>query len=407
MKESIIQKVLSLFCLITVPGLISAQAFSGNINDLIPGNTQGYYCGNAAISSANINLSGRIGENYIIDSVVVNIIHEFPAEMQLSLISPHGNILNLSIGNGGSLDNAFSATVFADGGGEIINSAPPFAGFYEPQGGLLNEQFDGEKVAGDWQLEICDGANNANGGIINEFTIYLTEILAPLPEPTYSVALSSTQFVNVNLNEDCMQLLRPAMVLNGNFDLDGDGEIPPNNAFEIIVNDDNPCNGPIIDGCGDFEYWVSAADTIPQPERGFRDCADGDNILSFTTVPNPGSGQSAEVDITFDTITLLANGGNVATSPVIAGISYVFPRAGTAGFRVSFDSDEDINGGSAIDIVRVSFDGTETPILMNINLSDVYTFAQPIEIAPGDRLQIELRETDGQNVVDNNPAVAK
>ncbi|PHI21639.1 hypothetical protein CEQ90_02170 [Lewinellaceae bacterium SD302] len=387
---------------------LSAQSFNGTSGGQIPGSIDGFYCENAAVSTVNIAMPGRIGVNYEIERVNIGVVHEFPAEMQLSLISPRGNIINLSIANGGSLDNAYADIFFTDGGNDITNSTIPFTSNngYEPQGNTFADQFDGEKIAGDWTLEICDLANNANGGVINNFSIVLNELMAPTePEPVYEIQVSSTNNINLNLDANCQQIIIPSQILNGDLDADGDGNIPPNEAYFITVMDENPCNGPIIDGCGDFEVWVSAADTMPQVEEGFDGCSMM-NILPFTSVPSPFSGQEAEVDIKPDTITLTTLGGNQFTAPVQAGFGYEFSRSGTAGFRFNFTNVP--LGPFDLDVVRVSFDGTETPVpLTTFPVNGLFTFAQPLEVEPGDLLQITLRNEDGSSLPGDDPSIAK
>ena len=68
--------------------------------------------------------------------------------------------------------------------------------------------------------------------------------------------------INLTLNDECQGLLIPEMVLTGDrqcLDLSG---------LEVIVNDSDPSNGPIIDGCGEFTYTVRV---IPEnvPTVGF------------------------------------------------------------------------------------------------------------------------------------------
>ena len=68
--------------------------------------------------------------------------------------------------------------------------------------------------------------------------------------------------INLTLNDECQGLLIPEMVLIGNRQcLDFAG-------LEVIVQDSDPSNGPIIDGCGEFTYTVRV---IPEnlPTVGF------------------------------------------------------------------------------------------------------------------------------------------
>lgn len=383
-----------------------AQTFAGNVGSAVPGATPGYYCTNGGGSSANVNLNGRIGTHYTIAQVNVGITHEQPEELQLSLISPRGKVLSLSIGNGGSIDNAYANTVFMDGTGDISNSLPPFNGFFTPQGGELNTFFANEVIAGNWRLEVCDFVNNTNDGIINSFSIELVATgVVPPANPVYEVNVASINDINVTLDADCQRTITPRMVLSGNFDQDGDGNQPPNDAFVLTINDNNTCNGPVLDGCGVYEYWISAAPMTPEIIRGFNNCTGGENILQVTQVPNAGSGQQASVSVGSDTITLRTRGGNTNTTALFAQASYVFPRAGTTGFRFNFSPS--VPAGAVLDVFRVRSGDVMMPVLTNYTAGGIYTFAQPLEVEAGDLLQFELRNPNGSSPAGATASVVK
>lgn len=405
MNKRMILYLLTLFGIAGFNGSIKAQTFSGTENGTVPGSERGYYCADAGVSVAEVDLTGRIGDNYELTSVLVDITHEQPEELQLSLISPRGKIVNLSIGNGGSLDGAYTATVFTDAGGDISLTTPPFTGNFAPQGGALNDLLDGELVNGEWRLEVCDFVPNNRDGIINEFELVFDGDGEPVDDPVYDIQVAAITFTNVNLNDDCQRLITPRNVLAGNFDADGDGETPPDESFMLTILDDNPCNGPIIDGCGEFEFWISPKPLEPMIYFGFDECTGGDNILQITQVPDPASGQSASVTVTEDTITLRARGGDTETDPVFAQASYVFPMAGTAGFRLNFD--QSTPSGMVLDIVRVSIGDIVTPVLTDFDVSGLYTFAQPIEVEDGDILQFELRNPDGRTPANSSESEVK
>jgi len=80
------------------------------------------------------------------------------------------------------------------------------------------------------------------------------------------VNLASITEVNLTLNDECQGLLIPEMVLRGDFDVDGDGETPGAELFDIVVMDNNPNNGPIVDGCGRFTYTIDGKDEVEVTE---------------------------------------------------------------------------------------------------------------------------------------------
>ncbi|PHI21604.1 hypothetical protein CEQ90_01970 [Lewinellaceae bacterium SD302] len=78
-------------------------------------------------------------------------------------------------------------------------------------------------------------------------------------EGEWTVDLSAITNINVTLDDDCTAKLVARQVLIGDYDTDdedGVNDPAPNEAFEIVVQDDNPSNGNIIDGCGTF-IWTA------------------------------------------------------------------------------------------------------------------------------------------------------
>lgn len=78
---------------------------------------------------------------------------------------------------------------------------------------------------------------------------------------TQTVDLAAIADLNVTLNDNCQDTLLASELLTGDFDVDGDG-IEPLDSFQITVLDDNPDNGPIIDGCGNYTVEITAPDSV-------------------------------------------------------------------------------------------------------------------------------------------------
>ncbi|MEL7159508.1 MAG: hypothetical protein AAFN92_02015, partial [Bacteroidota bacterium] len=76
---------------------------------------------------------------------------------------------------------------------------------------------------------------------------------------TYDVDLATITFVNRNLDVNCQSEIIYRNVLSGDFDADGDGMTPPESAFIIQIDDADPSNGNILDGCGSFRFTVEPA----------------------------------------------------------------------------------------------------------------------------------------------------
>ncbi len=71
------------------------------------------------------------------------------------------------------------------------------------------------------------------------------------------VDLATIASINVTLNENCQALIIPEEILTGDFDVDGNGDFALD-AFTIVVEDGDESNGPIVDGCGTYNYRVTA-----------------------------------------------------------------------------------------------------------------------------------------------------
>lgn len=72
-----------------------------------------------------------------------------------------------------------------------------------------------------------------------------------------TVSLATIANINITLNDDCQALIILEEVFTGDFDVDGNGDFVLE-AFDIVVEDGNEANGPIIDGCGTYTYRVTA-----------------------------------------------------------------------------------------------------------------------------------------------------
>jgi subtilisin-like proprotein convertase family protein len=105
----------------------------------------------------------EISDNFtILDlDVQLSITHTRDADLDVYLVSPAGTRVELFSDVGGSGDN-FQGTILDDEAGSVITSASaPFTGTYRPEGNLSD--FEGESVAGTWQLEIHDDRRRQAG----------------------------------------------------------------------------------------------------------------------------------------------------------------------------------------------------------------------------------------------------
>ncbi|MTB52301.1 T9SS type A sorting domain-containing protein [Lewinella sp. W8] len=124
-----------------------------------------------------------------------------------------------------------------------------------------------EGIAGPIQnLEITDGGTVLNFGCedigLNVILVTATDVNGNVSTAEVNVTvdfvqplLSCISELTVALNANCQAQLLPSMVLTGQRVCLSAFE------FEIVVQDDDPSNGPIIDGCGRFAYTIESVGT--------------------------------------------------------------------------------------------------------------------------------------------------
>ena len=137
------------------------------------------------------------------------------------------------------------ATDNCDGDLDPVVTASPATGITLTQtGGPGTTNWEATATAGIYNILI--EAQDAAGNIREEN--FLLEVDQ---DPITPTNLACNDTINVALNDDCQLLIVPDMVLEGDF-----GCLTPSD-FELIIQDENPANGPIVDGCGFFVYEIS------------------------------------------------------------------------------------------------------------------------------------------------------
>jgi|GEM_PF-4862844 len=137
--------------------------------------------GDIVTSIITVIENGTIGNEFSIDNLMLDIMHSFVGDLDLTLTSPEGTILILSNENGGSGNN-YTDTVFQDGGDAINAVSAPFTGTFEPQGGSFAATFMGEEINGDWTLTITDVFSSSEAGTLNNFCMTFVPFAIMCPE---------------------------------------------------------------------------------------------------------------------------------------------------------------------------------------------------------------------------------
>ncbi len=135
---------------------------------------------NGTVVNSPINVLGvkpQLLDSGVIRSVCLNITHSFDDDLDLFLISPSGQFLELSTDNGANGDN-YTNTCFTPIATTKVNfpgpvapaSAAPFTGDWLPEG-VWTDLWDGDyPTNGTWKLQARDDANGFNG-TITDWTI--------------------------------------------------------------------------------------------------------------------------------------------------------------------------------------------------------------------------------------------
>ncbi len=167
------KRYLLLFLTMFIVGNIYSQSASYNYTvspaTTIEQNTQATY-------DVDINIS----DNYPLGdiNVLVDIDYDLRgSDLNISLISPDGTIVDLSSGNGSGAD--FDNTIFDDEATTaIVDGTSPFNSSYQPEGKL--DEFYSKNVNGKWILRVEQTHIAVHSGTINTVTLYI-DVLTNVP----------------------------------------------------------------------------------------------------------------------------------------------------------------------------------------------------------------------------------
>lgn len=175
--------------------------------------------GNTVEAELNVaDVSPNLVSATSIVSVCVDLEHQFPGDLDIFLVAPSGQLLELSTDNGSFsvTPNTYPNTCFTPTATNPINLASvPFSGTYAPEGNfnLLN----GSLINGTWKLQVTDDGTFGVDGIINSWSITFnnthnfTYSWSPVtglsctncPDPIASPTTSTDYIVNITDNFGC------------------------------------------------------------------------------------------------------------------------------------------------------------------------------------------------------------
>lgn len=129
-------------------------------------------------STANVSLTGTIGNNYEIENVLLNINHTWVGDVIARLTSPSGSaqLVLITLDDNNNNDDNFTNTIIQDGGADLNTGNAPFTGNFQATGGLFSTAFAGENVNGNWTLELEDRFPSQDDGTLLNFEISFVSI---------------------------------------------------------------------------------------------------------------------------------------------------------------------------------------------------------------------------------------
>ena len=315
----------------------------------------------------DVDAEATIGPDVRLAGLTLDVDHTFVGDLVILLENPAGERHLVTGGSGGGNDGYDNFT-FTDDSDQSLDDIAAVDGTAALTGSargfsLFNIAFAGDEIEGEWQLIIYDDADD-DTGTFNGATLTFAEPneLEPLPTNEQRVNLAAIDRINVELNDDCEALVIPEMVsLTGEFDDDDDGITIGFDAFEVIVQDENPDNGGIIDGCGEYTYMVRPIDpefTITTGFTGNFSTLSG-NIDTILT-------DGGSVEFTEEAVTVTSQFSDVADDDEIAGFSLTFVEAGLVAFNYATNITRD---GDFADVAVIDFEGERVyayPLFANV-----------------------------------------
>jgi len=150
-------------------------------------------------------------------SVCINIETDWCSDLNISLRSPLGTVIDLSSGNGGNGDNYTNTCFTPSAPTSITTGTAPFTGSFRPEGNW--NLLAGTQINGNWQLVVTDAFGINQIGRLNSWTITFLSTnnvvyswtpsqglsCTSCPAPTASPNVTRTYFVTATDGYGCVQ----------------------------------------------------------------------------------------------------------------------------------------------------------------------------------------------------------
>lgn len=155
---------------------IAAEVFSG-VTPVSNTASAQYTINNYSTVTSYINVFGLNMTNLTIgsiQSVCIDIDHNFDADLDIYLVCPDNTQFLLSSDNGGAGDDYSNTCFTIDATDQINLGVAPFPGNYVPEGGVLSGALLGCAANGTWALQVSDDSGG-DTGTLNSWTLVLND----------------------------------------------------------------------------------------------------------------------------------------------------------------------------------------------------------------------------------------
>ncbi|MFM5950208.1 MAG: proprotein convertase P-domain-containing protein [Novosphingobium sp.] len=270
--------------------------------------------------SSRFTRTFTVGTNFAVADVNLAVLmaHKRRSDIEIYLVSPTGNRVQLTGSQGGNADNfnltfddeaAASVSTYGSAATATASTVvPPYSASYRPLSALST--FDGQNASGTWTLEVCDNVGGDSGTFF-QADLYLTE---------------TTPFANLSLTKS-VSTSAPATGANISYTLTvANAATSTSSASGIVVRDLLPSGVTFVSATGAGTYNSSTGDW---------------------TVGTLAAGQNATLTIT---ATVIASSGTGVTNTAEIIASSVI------------DSNSTVNNGSTSedDYASAAFTATAT-----------------------------------------------
>lgn len=133
-----------------------------------------------------------------IQSICIDIETDWVDDLEIFLIAPSGERLELSTNNGGGGQNYTNTCFSPTALGSITGGAAPFTGTFQPEGSWAN--LNGATINGNWALEVSDAFGPLQMGRLNSWSITFTSTNTVSYNWTPGTGLSCTDCPNPTAN---------------------------------------------------------------------------------------------------------------------------------------------------------------------------------------------------------------